>query len=587
VVLFLAGIVTAQQQPPAPDPKPVLSTADQVRQALELLRQQTAAMASQQAGAPEPAKGEGIDLEVQAVDAATGAGLPGASIELSREPVITSAQAAADRRRWSYRKTTDERGKAIVSGMVADRYSITPTLKGYGIATGSLNLVSLTAASKPSSITIRMWKASVVEGVVEDRDHNPLADASVEILEEGFTGGLRTLAQVQPPIRTDKTGNFSFPAILPGTYYLRAIPPQPLVQQQLRDSSKAPERNDQRVAFVDTIYPNAKYMEEAAAITVYPGINQLGLRIEMQKANYFSFSGRVFGVPTDQISPGLVLMRRVGFDSPFPFIWSSPYANAINLRLAPDGSFTAANIPPGPYWAGFTPAGAVRGGAQFEIVDRDIADFRIDVSEGARFFGTAVYEDGTPAEPGFASMGVFQPAMGVYMRDFQLNQKGEFSAPGLPTGTYRLEFPSGSAVVKKIEIDGRTFPGGEFDLSATSGAAVMTLSRSGGTINGEVEMVEQVRAYPRGMVTIVPDPIRPTDTPKRKRLEGVSTFTLDHLEAGRYRVCAWLEEGAEISRVLGNPRFDRQLGSSCETIKIEGDENKQVRLKQASALDFK
>jgi hypothetical protein len=370
-------------------------------------------------------------------------------------------------------------------------------------------------------------------------------------------------------------------AVLPGTYYLRAIPPPALVQQQLKGAD--------HTAFVDTLYPKAMYFEESSALAIIPGVNVFGLRVEMQKSKYYSLSGRVFGIPPErQGVSGLVLMRRVSFDSPFPFIWASPYAGALNVRLSADGSFTAPDVPPGPYWAGYTPAGDVRGGTQFLIEDRNIDDFKFDVTQGATLSGKVVWEDGSPMT-GIPQnqMGVFLPNMGVYKRDLGgFGQNSAFNETGLPVGTWRLDF-SGPVVVRKILIGGRTYEGGQFDLDVGAGPAVITLSRAGAAIQGSVELHEQAKAYVRGMVTIAPLPLRPTDTPKRKILDVNGSFAVEHLEAGRYRVCAWLEEGAEVNALLGNPRYEEKFNSACETVVLAADERKQVRLKQISAPEFK
>src|SRR5207253_388270 len=112
------------------------------------------------------------------------------------------------------------------------------------------------------------------------------------------------------------------------------------------------------------------------------------------------------------------------------------------------------------------------------------------------------------------------------------------------------------------------------------------LGRLGASIQGSVELHERGRSYPRGVVTLTPIPERPMDNPKRKYLDGSTSFALDHLEAGRYRVCAWLEEGSEVNQILGNPRYDQKLSVSCESVNLSADERKQVRLKQFSALDI-
>jgi protocatechuate 3,4-dioxygenase beta subunit len=542
---------------------------------------------------PEPSAGEGVDLSVQVIDGATGQGLPGVLIELKRNPLPTF-QSRSDTRRWTYSKTTAAQGIAAFSNTVGDQYRISAKREGYAMAVGATDSITLSSRSKPAPVNLRMWLSSAVEGSVEDRDGNPLTDTTVEILEENWRSGLRTLDLTQA-VQTDKQGKYVFPAILPGTYYLRARPSPGLVQQQLKQSDESPEASTKHTAFVDTLYPGAIFLEQSGSLTVIPGTNLSGMRIELQKSKYYSISGRVFGIPPEaQRGSGLVLIRRVGFDSPFPFVWTTPYDRAIGVSLLPDGTFSAPNVPPGPYWAGYTPAGAVRGGSQFEIIDRDVNDFRFEVTQGANFFGKVVYEDGSPVEPRPADLNVFLPNMGIYARGFSPIRDPRSATPtstftsggGLPAGTYRVEFP-GSAVVRKVEIDGRTFQGGEFDLSTLSGEAVITLARSGASIQGSVDLHERGRSYPRGVITITPVPQHPTDLPKRKYLSGNASFVIDHLEAGRYRVCAWLEEGAEVNALLGNPHYEQKLSALCEIVPVSTDEHKEVRLKQFSAVDIK
>jgi protocatechuate 3,4-dioxygenase beta subunit len=523
---------------------------------------------------PEPPQGEAAELTVRVVDAATGRGLPDVRLELLHSGSPT------DRRRWVYSKNTNGLGEADFTNIVADLYTIATSAEGYVLAKGAPPNVSLAKGKKAPTIAYRMWRASLIEGTVQDLDGNPVPRVSVELLEDLWQGGLRTMTLSQRAVLTDEAGRFSFPAVLPGTYYLRAKPQAGIVQQQLQ---AAPA--DKREAFVATLYPGVMYIEQAAQLRIDAGGKLFGLRIEMQKGGYYSFNGRVSGVPPEQRGAGLVLIRRAAFDSPFPFTWASPYADAIGVQLAPDGSFNAPNVPPGPYWAGYTPAGPVRGGAQFLMVDRNIEGFQIEVTPGIRFEGKAAYEDGTPAASRSGSLSVFLPNMGVYVREFRTNANGEFATAGLHAGPYRLEVPG--VVVRNVEINKRLFQGGEFELDPLGGPMAVTLGRTGGVIRGTVELHEQSREYARGMVTVSPLPLRPMDTPKRKYLEGSPAFLIDHLEEGRYRVCAWLEEGSEVDSVLGNPRFEQKFGVSCAAVDLAKDENRNLQLKQVSAQDFK
>lgn len=569
--IAIGGIlVAAPQQPAPPAPPPNI----------------TRTPAQQQIDPPEPAPGQGVDLTIKIIDAMTGSGLPAVAIELRRTPPqLTPANIAQfqtlDRRRWSYTKTTDGKGEVTIPNVLADAYTIVPTLTGYALAKGAPESIMLVAAKKTTPVTMRMWRAVTVEGTVVDPDKNPVPGATVEILTEGWTGGLRTMALAQPSVVTDPSGNFSFPTILSGTYFMRVRPPQALVQQQLKATAPKPE------ALVDTMYPGVLYMEQATPIPVGES-NLFGVRVEMKSSPYFTLKGRVYGIPPEVKSSGLVLMRRVGFDSPFPFLWATPYDGSLRAQLAPDGTFIAPNIPPGPYWAGYTPAGPVRGGTQFLIADRDVDNFSFDVTPGVALSGRAVYEDGTPVEAGrTASLGVFISNMGVYPRDFAIERNGEFNVSGLPTGAYRMDFADG-LVIKRVDLNAQRYTGGDFELnSAPTGPATLTLSRQGGGIQGSVDVHDRAKSYARGMITIAKQPFRATDTVQRKYLNGATTFAVEHLEAGHYRVCAWLEEGSDVDRVLGNPQYENQLSGRCESVEISGDEKRSVMLKQLSTVDFR
>jgi hypothetical protein len=518
-----------------------------------------------------------VDLPVQVVDAVTGKGLGDVKLEVTRNPT------PADRRRWLYSKTTDALGSATISNMTADTYAVTLALNGYMLSKNTVATVTLSTGRKPAPLTFRMWRSSSADGVVQDRDRNPVPNASVDILEESWIGGLRTMVVSQAAVITDGEGKFAFPEVMPGTYYLRAIPNRGMVQQQLRDSPAGKQE-----AFVDTLYPGVPYVEQAAPVRFDPGVNIYNMRIEMQKGPYYSFSGKVAGIPADVLGrgSGLVLIRRAAFDSPFPFTLANPYAGGLSVSIGADGKFSAPAVPPGPYWAGYTPAGPVRGGTQFLMADRNLEDVQFEVTPGITINGKLVFEDGSAPDLRTGTMSVFLSNMGVYARGFAVNPNGDFTIGGLPAGPYRVEF-AGPVVVRKVEINRRVFNGGEFELTPLDPGAVITLARTGAAVQGTVEVHDQAKSYPRGMITVAPLPLRPTDTPKRRYLAGSTSFLVDHLEAGRYRVCAWLEEGSDVDRFLGNPQYEQKLGVSCETVNLAADERRAVQLKQMTVVDFK
>jgi hypothetical protein len=169
---------------------------------------------------------------------------------------------------------------------------------------------------------------------------------------------------------------------------------------------------------------------------------------------------------------------------------------------------------------------------------------------------------------------------------FPASKDGRFDQPLYVSGTSRIEIPDHPFAIQKIERDGRTYDGAEFEMTRGGGPATITITRKGATISGTVALHETVKAFPRGMATLSLDPPNPLDNPKRKRLDGTTTFAFEHLEAGRYRLCAWAEEGTEINRVLGNPYYDQRLAALCKSVEVKIDDTKTADLKQISALEI-
>ncbi len=268
---------------------------------------------------PEPLKGEGVELTIAALDAATGDAIPGVKVELHR------LGTAADPREWSYGVTTDARGAAVISNIMAERYSISATLKGRSPVAGPEQILTLTASARPRPVVLRMFKSASIEGVVEDADGKPLSLARVELLEERWSAGQRTLARIRTAALTGATGRFSFENLLPGSYYLRARPDPAVIQQQLNASRNLPAPASRRVAFVNTLYPDAQFLETAKPIVLSPESSQQDVRIQVQKSRHQVVRGRVGNLAPGVFSPGLIFIRTVMFDSRFPFIADEPY----------------------------------------------------------------------------------------------------------------------------------------------------------------------------------------------------------------------------------------------------------------------
>jgi hypothetical protein len=163
--------------------------------------------------------------------------------------------------------------------------------------------------------------------------------------------------------------------------------------------------------------------------------------------------------------------------------------------------------------------------------------------------------------------------------------QGVFNRPLYSGGVFRIDFTDSGISVLKIEMNSRTYAGPEFELTREGGPAIITVTRRGASISGSIKLHKNAQDYPRGIVTLSIDPANPLDDPLRKRLSAPNNFAFEHLDAGRYRLCAWLEEGAEVNRVLGNPAHDSRLASMCKSVEVKAGQSSSVELQQVSVLD--
>jgi len=533
---------------------------------------------------PLPVAGEGVPLSFLVLDAAKGDPIPNVSIEL-RSPVR-----AVDNKPtyWSYQLQTNGAGKVAVADVTPGPYQLVVKKEGRVLVSGSVLNMTLQPKDKPPLVIFRMFLSSRVTGTVENREHKPIPDVRVELLREAWQASMRVLELSQNPVQTDAEGSYVFDGVLPGTYYLRARPSPALIQTQLMDSDRGADPEQRHTAYVNTLYPATPFLESATPLHVYDGVDQQGARIEVQRDRYYPVRGHLENVSPEQTQLGLLFFRSVSFDSRFQFIWNQAYDGTIQVEVKPDHTFTyEPGLPPGPYWAGFVPADKVRGGADFRVADRPIDDMRIELTPALQFFGKVVDEDGQPVSQMLAHVATFASRRALYQRDFGIAKDGAFNTSGLTPALYRLDLQGAPVVIRKIERDGHTYRGGNFELTTTGAEAVITVSRKGAVVAGTVEMLRIAQDYPRGMVTALPDPAQPTDMVKRTRLDGTNTFKFEHLEPGAYRLCAWLEEGTEVNQVMGNPAYEQKIAPRCERVDVKADETRSASLKQFSALEIR
>lgn len=524
---------------------------------------------AQEMDPPRPPEGEGVTVRAITLNARTRQPIPGVAVTLSRRTVVVPE----DRRTWTYKATSGQDGAVRFENVQADGYFISATLAGYsGAGFTNLGVLDrLEPGDSPEPVTLLLLPAPAVSGTVEDEEGAPRAGVHVVLLNNGWEAGVRKIGSapsVIRPVTTDPEGRFTFPSVPPGAYLLEAVPAKP---------------DD---PYLDTFFPGATDPAAAAAVTVFAGVDQSGLRVRMKKGARLTVSGHVEGLPEGTAEPNVVLTRVPGRDSSLRMgarLGPDPQA-----PVAPDGSFSFSGVQPGTYLATvYSGRSSLYASSFVEAADEDVTDLRVVFQPTWTFAGRVLYPDGTPPKAQLASLLHFDPADGYSLTRLDIAADGTFAARNLPAGEYRLAFAPDGMMVEKIALTDRSFSGSRFTLLAPgTERAEITMGRGAATISGSFEPAGRdyagdgyvsVHTWPMSMIA---------SASLIRQLRGSTQFSFPNLEPGTYRVCAWDQDFNRIYEIINNPANWMQLGAVCKTIELREDESRQVQLKQVRVASF-
>ncbi len=524
---------------------------------------------AQEMDPPQPPAGEGATVRAVVLHARTRDPIPGVAVTLSRRTIVVPE----DRRTWTYKATSGQDGTVRFENVQPDGYFISATLAGYSGAgiPNSHVLDHLEPGDSPEPVTLLLLPAPTVSGTVEDEEGAPRAGVHVALLNNGWEAGVRKIGSapsVVRPVTTDDEGRFTFPSVPPGAYLLEAVPAKP---------------DD---PYLDTFFPGATDPAAGAAVTVFAGVDQSGLRVRMKKGARLTVSGRVEGLPEGTAEPNVVLTRVPGRDSSLRMgVRLGPDPQA---PIAPDGSFSLSGVQPGTYLATvYSGRSSLYASSFVDVADEDLTDLRVVFQPTWTFAGRVLYPEGTPPKAQVASLLHFDPAGGYTLTRLDIAADGTFAARNLPTGEYRLAFSPGGMIVKKIALTDRSFSSSRFTLLAPgTERAEITMGPGGSSISGSFEPADRdytgdgfvsVHSWPMSMLA---------SASLIRQVQGSTQFAFPNLEPGAYRVCAWDQNFARIYQIINNPANWQQLSAACKTVDLKEDESQQLQLKQIRVASF-
>lgn len=334
---------------------------------------------------------------------------------------------------------------------------------------------------------IALARPLTVSGSVVDAPQTPLADVVAELIPEGAT---KPLAFEHAPTSDDQ-GRFRVYGVRPGRYTICGNPPQSIRRQSAASGWM--------------------YGRGCVPYQVPVGGDAVLSPIRIERLGSFSISGRILGLGSE-LPPGTsaTLVRR-----------SVTQFRTESLLVQPDGSFVAASLTPGVYeltaHTGLKPRSdsqiTLWASARVEVVDADVRDVLLQLSEGATVRGRVAID-----EPG-----IDRPLGGIEVRAFPMAVELQGPRPSSvetdDDGAFTLHRVFGSVVlrvraphgyvVKSIRHAGRDITDVPTDFETDAGLTTdILLSRGTAELSGRVRDDLGRAVEDAGVIYFPADPAR-------------------------------------------------------------------------------
>jgi hypothetical protein len=425
----------------------------------------------------------------------------GVSLELLR-PTLTAMA------------VSDSMGNFRFDGLAPGRYSLrvsheryfAPSVAGYTAPTVS-KIVRVDATQTKVTLDVFMVQGGVLSGHVQDSSGRPVVAGTVQASQRSYPGGKYTLTLAASE-STDDRGDFRFPALLPGEYFLSVAADSK--ELPVRDRTPGVTATAERGAAALTYYPGVADSWAAAPVIVGDGSVTSGINFEVQnrKTPTFNISGvAINSSPVFQRNAQAVLDRTVGTFYLVPLVAdvldNSPlsFVNAIPAESRPNGEFEIRNVPPGRYelypsYKGLIPEAMTTrtftSRNPVKVRDADIRNLTVPVKPGATL-RLEVVAPSTSTLSGLDRLTLGLKVLDSMPQTFvsfprQFDSNGTLTLASLPEAKYGLSLNglADGAYVSDVRQNGRSIYDEGFLLQAEANLVQILVSKDGGAVSGRI-----------------------------------------------------------------------------------------------------
>ena len=238
---------------------------------------------------------------------------------------------------------TDARGEYAFPKLPAGTYHLRAFIPGYlNTSYGQKKperqgtLIVLTEKESLVDLTIRMFRASVIAGLVTGMNGQPLVGATLQLYRTSYRPGGRFLSPLEAA-KTDDRGQYRVFGLSPGEYFVRVadtIGWRMHIVDPALDVQATPAEG-----YSPTFYPNAATPAEAMPIVLNAAEERTGIDVIVPMTPLERIRGRLVG----PIGPVI--------DARFTRVLDENLmseGDTLDATVTPDGRFVLANVPHGP-----------------------------------------------------------------------------------------------------------------------------------------------------------------------------------------------------------------------------------------------
>lgn len=438
--------------------------------------------------------------------------------------------------------TSDSKGAFTLVDVEAGRYRLYGKRSGYlesfygaRRVGGDGTVIQLQDGQALADLKLKLVPGAVLSGTVRDSDGEPLAEAHVVLGRRTSEFG-RVRAEGRGGMDTDDLGQYRFPGLEPGQYYI-SVETGPPGWGRVDHSPRADGPVE---AVVSTVYPGVHDLALAAPIEVTASARVTGIDVTMVRSRVFRVSGRVEGHrATDRVT--VVLTER---------------GSGIRLRDFPirtitrngAGDFEFRGVPPGSYL--LTAGEALM---PLDVRVSDVEGLRVRPASLPTYVeGHVTVEGKYPTSASGLRFTLSRNCSGSGDCDTGLMARTDddhvFVTGRLAPDHYSVEFMCGRCYIKSMRWGQTDVLAEGLDVPVSGQVSLeIVIASDVGTVEGSVLDADE-HAVVGAAVALVPEP------KLRGRADRFQTTTTDqygHFELrdvppGDYKVFAWddVEDGA-------------------------------------------